>query len=339
MRTFYLFFIVLLLCNSGIYSQSTVYNNRQSSLEQEEKDSLKTKWKGSYLSVSGSIGSSSADYKLNSLGEKGSRSGKMGYGFEVKYSYFFNPHWGLTTGLGVSNYSSVGKLKGSMAEDTYYSIGHLTDDDWQNAPKDYELRGRVTNLDEKQTIWLLDIPVMLSYQTYFGDSARWGIYGGAGVKIQIPFSSQFKIQNGGESLFNVSGKYEGIPTDMGSPINPPVPQHGYGTITDPNSSLSWNDKSKLKMGIAATAELGFMFDIGKGMDLMVGGYVDYGLSDIKKNKKGLFTAPAVYHPGADGIIGNAIKYNGMLDSDVTGKIKLVSFGGKVTLRFQMGGNK
>ncbi len=314
----------------GSYAQQYSSNNQYQQTDTVKKEKI------SYLTVSGMIGSSSIDYKLNSLQEKGTNNGGLGYGFDLRYSYFFNFHWGVTAGVGMSQYTGKGKLKGSMELDPHYKVGNFTDDDWQDAPKDFELRTRVTNLEEKQTAWLVEVPLMASYQTYFGDSARWGIYGGLGAKLQFPVSAKYRIQNGANSQFNVSGQYDGIPTDMGAPGNPPVPQHGYGTITDPNSTLDWDDKAKLKMGVALTAEFGFLIDLGKDMDLMVGGYMDYGLNDLKKNgDRKLFTASSAYHPGADKKVGTGIDYNGMLNSDVTGKIKLISFGGKLALRFKL----
>jgi len=338
MRNFYLWCILFLLGGGYICAQT---QQRRTEVRQEEKDSLADYFKGSYLTVSGNIGGSSLNYKLNSLGEKGSRSAGLGYGIDVKYSYFFHPHWGITSGVGISYYGTTGKLKGSLAEDKFHNLGKLTDNDWQPAPKDYELRARVTNLEEKQTTYLLEVPLMVSYHTYFREQGScWGIYGGLGAKLQFPVSPKFKIKNGGKSEFNVSGQYDGIPVDMGSPLNPPVPQHGYGTITDPNSSLDWNDKAKLKMGVAATAELGVLFSLSKTTDLQIGGYIDYGLTDIKKNgNRGLFAAPSAYHPGADNKVGNGIKYNGMLNSNVTGKIRPISFGVKIGLKFKMGGDK
>jgi len=338
MRNFYLLCILLLFGNGYVCAQG---EQKQPKIKQEERDSLTSYFKGSYLTVSGSIGSSSMNYKLNSLGEKGSRSGGLGYGIDVKYSYFFHSHWGVTTGVGISHYRTTGKLKGNLAEDKFYDLGKLTDNDWQPAPKDFELRSRITNLEEKQTTYLFEVPLMVSYHTYFKEEGScWGIYGGLGAKLQFPVSSKFKIKNGGKSEFNVSGKYDGIPVDMGSPGNPPVPQHGYGTITDPNSTLDWNDKTKLKMGVAATAELGVLFSLSKTTDLQVGGYIDYGLTDIKKNgNRGLFTAPSVYHPGADNKIGNSITYNGMLNSNLTGKIRPISFGVKIALKFKIGGKE
>jgi len=337
MKNVYLLCMLLLLYGgNNLFAQS-----QQSQQSQEEKDSLANYFKGSYLTVSGSIGSSSLNYKLNSLGEKGNRSAALGYGIDVKYSYFFHPHWGVTSGVGISYYGTTGKLKGSLAEENYYNLGKLTDNDWQPAPKDFELRTRITNLEEKQTTYLLEIPLMASYHTYFREQGScWGIYGGLGAKLQLPVSSKFKIKKGDKSEFNVSGQYDGIPADMGSPLNPPVPQHGYGTITDPNGILSWDDKAKLKMGVAATAEVGVLFSLGKTTDLAVGGYIDYGLKNRKKNgKQGLFTAPSTYHPSADNHIGEGIRYNGMLNSNITGKIRPISFGVKIALKFKMGGKK
>ena len=291
---------------------------------------------GSYVSFSVKSGASVLDYKLNSLNEKGKHSNGLGYGFDLDYSYYFDNHWGISAGVGLSHYSSKGKLKGSLSDDSFYNLGAFTDDDFEGRPRDFELRTRITNLEERQTTFFVDIPVMLVYQTRFGDDQQWGLYGGIGAKLQLPFSPKFKIKKGTGSEFNVSGKYEGIPTDMGSPSNPPVPQHGYGTITDPNASLDWNDKGKLKLGVAGTVDFGVLFKLTESSDLKLGGYFDYGFVDIKKDgKNGLFTASKAYHPGADNKIGTGITYNGMLNSDVSGKIKPIAFGVKIGVRFQL----
>lgn len=307
--------------------------DRQKYKNHEEKD------KGHFLTVSAKLGYSGFDYKLQSLNENGKVKKQPGYGIDVKYSYFFHKNWGVSTGVGVSHYASKGRLQGSLAEEKFHNLGMLRDDDFEGRPRDFELRARITNLEEKQSAYFIDIPVLLSYQTRFGKEKRWGMYGGLGVKLLFPVNTKFKILNGASSEFNISGQYDGIPTDMGSPANPPVIQHGYGTISDPNSSLNWDDKAKIKMGIAGTAEFGFLFALKESMDLQLGGYIDYGFNNIKKEgNKGLFSAPSSYHPGADNKIGNGIIYNGMLNSNITDKIKMISFGAKIALKFQLGGN-
>lgn len=357
MRRFYFFSVLLFIGVNSILAQDLNLEPRSEqresilmnavcdslntvccdSLNHFRCDSTKSFMKGSYLTVSVGGGYSYMNYKLNSLGEKGSRKGRLGYSVDLKYSYYFSPHWGVTTGFGLSYYGTTGKLKGSLAEDSFYSLGKYIDDDWQPAPRRFDLRTRVTNLEEKQNVYMLEIPLLLSYQTYFGDSTKWGMYGNIGAKIQLPVATNFRIKNGEKSEFNVSGKYEGIPTDMGSPENPDVSQHGYGTITDPNSSLAWDDDSKLSMGLAATAELGVLYSLSPNTTLQVGAYIDYGLKDMRSGRKlGLFTGPETfYHPRADNHVGNMITYNGMLNSNVTGKIKPISFGLKVALKFKL----
>lgn len=135
----------------------------------------------SYFTVSGGVGASSFRYDLNyqieGLQEKGKRNGKLGYEVDIRYSYFFNPNWGLATGIGISRYATVGKLKGDMSDGKYMKLGNMVDDDdLSGQPREFELRGRLKNLEEKQTAFLLDIPLMAMYQTRFGEEEKWGMY-------------------------------------------------------------------------------------------------------------------------------------------------------------------
>jgi len=313
----------LSVCLFIVFTASTLYAQEQ---------------KLSYFTVSGSVGSSVMDYDLKGLNGDGKTNSGLGYGLQVGYSYYFNSHWGLSTGVGVSRYQAKGKLTGDLSDGVYYNLGMFRDDDYvPGSPQDFQLRARVGNLEERQTAYMLEIPLMIQYQTRFGETRAWGMYGGLGVKVQIPVYGKYKMRNGENTQLNVSGYYEGIPADVGAPTQPPVPQHGYGTITNPGSKLGWNNDIKLKTGVAGTAELGFLVRLDEGCDLMLGGYIDYGFNDLQKHgDRGLFTAPASYHPDAnDGNIGKGIVYNGMINSDSADKLKLLSFGGKVTIRFQL----
>ena len=287
--------------------------------------------KGSYFTGSATLGSSSIKYDL----ENGSRKSGFGYGVQAGYSYYFNPNWGIATGVGITHYQSKGTF-GSLTNENYFNLGNqVDDDDISGETRNYELRARLGNWKEKQTTFVLDIPIMGVYQTRFGDDKQWGFYGGLGVKLQIPVNTKFKIENNGGQM-NVSGYYKDILIDMGAPGNPPVSQHGFGTIDNANSVLTQEGSSKLKIGIAGTVEAGLLFDLQNDMDLLLGGFLDYGFSDIKKsNQKGLITAPDQYLPGANNQIGKGIGYNYMLNSDVTGKVNLISFGVKVGLRFKL----
>jgi len=329
MRNICLFYVLssLTLLPSIAWGQNEKQENR---LQQEEG-------KGSFLTFSGHLGGSSIKYTPRSLGEKGNHSPRVGFGLDAKYSYFFDAHWGATTGLGFQHFGSTGKLKGNLDEDKFYDLGTLTDNDFEGRPRDFDLRARVTNLEERQTFWLFEVPFLVNYQFRFKDTEEcWGMYTSLGVKLQLPLKTKFRIQRGSRSEFNVSGQYDGIPTDMGSPLNPPVPQHGFGTITNPNGKHNWDDKIKLKMGVTLAAEVGAIYRLNEERELLFGLCMDYGLTDIQKNgDQGLFSAPATYHPHADNNIGNGITYNGMLNSNITNKVRLFSLGAKIAVRFKL----
>lgn len=319
--------------------QQRLQREYRNEYKQEKKDTTKT----SYLTVSGGVGSSTFRYKLNyqieGFEEKGKRNAKPGYEIDVRYSYFFNRHWGFSTGVGISRYATTGKLKGDMSNEKYMKLGNMIDDDdFSGHPREFELRARLKNLEEKQTAFLLDVPLMAMYQTRFGEKENWGLYAGLGIKLQIPVKAKYKVQGNTATELNVSGYYPHIPSDVGSPSESPVPHHGFGTINDPGKELDWSGKNKLKLGVAGTAELGFMVSLNedKDIDLLLGGYIDYGFTNMKKKKaQGLLSSPASYHPEGNKIVGQGIPYNGMLNSNVTDKVKVMSFGVKLGLRFKL----
>lgn len=322
--------------NNGQQQQRQRQEYREDYRE-EKKDTTKT----SYLTISGGVGSSSFRYKLNyqieGFEEKGKRNAKLGYEIDLRYSYFFNRHWGFSTGVGISRYATTGKLTGDMSDDKYMKLGNMTDDDdFSGHPREFELRARLKNLEEKQTAFLLDIPLLAMYQTHFGEEEKWGMYAGLGVKLQIPVKAKYKVEGNTASELNVSGYYPHIPSDVGSPSEAPVPHHGFGTINDPGRELDWSGKNKLKLGVAGTAELGFLFTLGEDTDLLLGGYIDYGFTNMKKKKnQGLLSTPASYHPDGNMTVGKGIPYNGMMNSNVTDKVKVMSFGVKLGVRFKL----
>ncbi|SEF85237.1 outer membrane beta-barrel protein [Parabacteroides chinchillae] len=290
---------------------------------------------GSYISVTGNVGSSSLNYKLKGI--DGNRDSKVGYGMNLEYSYFFDEHWGIASGLGFTHFKTMVYTNGTISKDDYSSLGmQIDNDDISGNPKDYELRARLANWDEKQYGYFLDIPVMGKYQTWFGETQRWGMYAGLGVKLQFPIRAKYSFLDNKETKLNVSGYYAHIPEDVGAPGLQPVPQHGFGTTETPENVLNGKGNAKLQMSVTGSLELGFMVDLGQNMDLLLGGYFDYGFNDLKKKKsKSLLTAPENYHPDADNNVGKGISYDGLLNTHFTNKVNLVSFGAKIGLRFKL----
>jgi outer membrane protein OmpA-like peptidoglycan-associated protein len=295
--------------------------------------------KGSYLNVQAGIGPSGLNYDLKGATSNGDNQLKVGANALIGYSYFFNRHWGLGTGVGFSCFNSRGLYKNDFSDADYFNLGNQIGNNNGN-DNEYELRARLAHWEEKQSVYTLDIPLMIQYQYKFGDKEGWGIYFGIGVKLHIPLKSEYEVIDSdysNDGRLNVSGLFHDSNIDYGSPSNYSISYHGFGTIHNPNEKLDWNGDIDLKLGISGIADLGFLFSLSRRIDLTVGGYLNYGFNDVKKgNSKPLMEAPEQYLPSAENNVGNGITYNGMINSDRVNKANFISYGGKIGLRIKLG---
>jgi hypothetical protein len=294
--------------------------------------------KSSYASVSLNTGMSTLGFKVNGLdGIAGTVSSGIGLGVSAKYNYYFNTHWGIGSGIGLSVYNSSATVKGGMNDENRYVLGSYKDDDNSGLPQNFTLRARLENLKEKQNIRLFEIPVTLNYRTRFS-YGKWGAYGSFGVKFQLPIIKKFDAASN-DSKLNVSGFYtDGSQNfDMGAPGTMPLPYHGFGTIDNPGKTLGWKgNKSELKAGIAGTFEVGVISRLNMESDFMIGAYLDYGFGDRKNGSGQLLSGPSgSYHPEANDTIGKGIVYNGLFNTNMTDQIIPLSFGLKIGLRFKL----
>jgi len=305
---------------------------------------------GSFLTVAGGVGGGGFQYTPKGINSDGISKDKFGWNAKVGYSYYFTPQWGLSTGVGISYYRTVGKYNTVFSQNEFYNLGKQVDDDAPVRPTNYELRVRLANWEEEQKSYFFEIPLMVMFKHKFGETQKHGFYFGLGAKLQIPIiSSTYRVLDGKNTTdkrLNVSGQYDpytdehGVVNtmpDVGAPGNPDLSYHGFGSIYNPGSALDWRGNLNLKMSIAGTAELGFLFGLHPRLDLMVGGYFDYGFNNIKKgNNPALLTAPDKYLPDANKKIGNGIDYNGMINSDVTNKVNLMAYGARIGLQIKLG---
>jgi outer membrane protein OmpA-like peptidoglycan-associated protein len=174
------------------------------------------------------------------------------------------------------------------------------------------------------------------------------MYFGLGLKFQIPIISTYEVLDGKynhDYRLNVSGYFPGISgetpgtrLDMGAPENEAlfVPAHGFGSINNPNEMLKWNGDMNVKFNVAGSIEGGFLIGLNRRIDMNIGAYLDYGFIDIKNESKKLLEAPEQYQPGANDNIGNGIAYSGIVNSNQTGRINTISYGGKIGIRVKIG---
>ena len=297
--------------------------------------------KRTYASVSLHAGETSLGYNVKGLdGIAGTTSAKIGFGVSAKYNRYFDPHWGFGAGIGLSIYNSEALLHGGMDDTNTYMLGEYKDDDNSGLPRSFMLRARVENMKEKQQIYFFEIPVSLLYQSIFA-RGKWGVYGSIGLKLQTPIVNKLESVSNPDSRLNVSGLYtdnsQGF--DVGAPGMPALPEHGFGAVDNPGKTLKWkNNNTALKFGVAGTLEAGIISRLDFGSDLLIGAYLDYGFSDIKKRNISLLSGPSPtvgYQPEANDNVGKGIIYNGLLNSNHTDIIKPLSFGLKVGVRFKI----
>lgn len=308
--------------------------------------------KGLFVTLSGGFGDQGFNYKLKNATIDGTSLLEPGWNAGVGVQYFFTRSLGIEAGLRVSHYQSRGIYKDTFSFENHFSLGSQTDNDYKGHPTDYQLRVRLGNgFAEVQKAYFFDIPIMLVYQYGFGQLKKHGLYVGAGVKVQIPVSSSYTVVDSKyeeNPIVNVSGFYPEIANqtneelaymaDLGAVNNIDLIRHGFGKLYNPNEVLSWNGKISLKPSASLAFKAGFFFQVSKRVDLLLGGYFDYGLNNIKKSAtdQTLLNAPDAYLPAAESQIGQGITYNGMLNANVVPKANLMAYGGEIGIRIKIG---
>jgi outer membrane protein OmpA-like peptidoglycan-associated protein len=305
--------------------------------------SVQAQEKGSYLTISGSLGMNQFRYEMDN-GRMGDP--RLGYGGALGYQYFWNRHWGLGTGVGISYYSTRAKYSNSWYNESRNDINHYqfdgrVDDDWiPGSPQNYSLQLSLNNWVEKQYAYFLEVPLMLYYQTKWGEKQAVGMYWGLGAKVQFPVIYS-KYEVGRSSELAVQGYYPDADLTIdGGHIDGKINNlHGYGTAKD----LGYKDDLDIKMSFAAVGEIGMLIALNRRVDLTLGGYLDVGLNNIKDGNKSERPGANLIEPGAEKDaefhklpVGETMQYNGIINSNVTDDVKLLGVGGKIGLRIKLG---
>ena len=345
---------------------TTNYNSEQRNQDynREVQKSQEPPEKGLFLGIGIGIGATDFHYKnagfISKPNErmlfKNGHKPKLGGQLGIDASYYFTRNWGISLGLGLSIYNSMGVYNG-LKPGNYYTLGEQHDPDASTPDLEYyELRVRLLNWQELQKSYFFDIPLMIKYQTKWGKMKN-GMYFGLGIKYQQPIiKSTYKvidakyddINDSDNWRLNVSGYHSNNNIDLGwnSDI---IPEHGFGVITNPNEKLNWNGTMALKGSWTGIAEIGFLIGLNRRIDLTIGTYFDYGFNNIKKKgtDKDLISVNGdnysdnFKNQGSTGKInknpvGYGLEYSGIINSNHIGKTNLMSWGVKFGLRVKIG---
>ena len=189
------------------------------------------------------------------------------------YHLFFNPKWGIGTGLNFAVYNGGITIP-------EYGKNQMTYNNLTSDVLDFQVY--IPDFRETQQALMATIPLMLQFQSV-GKTIYYGAIGG---KAGIPLFAKAR-QKG---LITTAGYYENL--DVWYKHMPE-----YGFVDDQPFPKDRADFD-LKVAFMASAEVGVKKILVNKMSLYLGLYFDYGLNDILKRKPDTGDSPnlVVYQP-------------------------------------------
>lgn len=179
--------------------------------------------------------------------------------FGLTYTWLCKAGWGLHTGIQLGFMRTETGLPGN----TMY-ISNAVD----NENEGFEFRVQQKGYAETQKLYTLDIPLMLQWQS--SSKSKTEFYARAGGKFSVPVKRSFDAT---AAELTTTGYYPAYNVELAN-----LPQFGFGT----KQNWSYEGEFDLKTSIALAAEAGAKFRIGKSRSLYAGAYLDYGLTDMRK---------------------------------------------------------
>ena len=195
----------------------------------------------------------------------GDRSPKLGGGFGLGYTYYFDQNFGVLIGAELAFYNA--KMKVNGLTDSYATQdADGMDILYNTAIKDYEETQRMTNVN---------IPLAFQYQT--GNTHKF--YASLGFKLGIPVSGKYKVSDG--ATITASGFYDRWQQELYDQTD-----LGYGTFIGKESK----DDIDFSLSYMGTVEAGVKWKLNRMLSLYTGAYFEYGFNDVVDTHDNKFVA-------------------------------------------------
>jgi hypothetical protein len=253
------------------------------------------------FSIYGLGGLSNLNYEL--LGG-GTKSGSIGGGAGLGYTFNINKTLGVVTGVEIGIFG--GKVAyGSLSGKYEYGIA---DDE-----NHFKLRYSTSDYEEQQKAMLLSVPLMMQFKTPLGQSAHFYLAGG--FKFGFPVNAEATIS---PRIITTSGEFSYEQVEY-------VNLEEYGFVSDLSLAKT---KSKIDFGFSAALaiETGVRFSLSDNVALYTGAFFDYGLNDIRSAKDKNIIDYQISTPSVFG-------HNSVLNSSMTDKVNIFSAGLKIRISF------
>ena len=261
------------------------------------------------LSLYGGGGLSTLNYKPTFGEQKFGLGGHFGLG----YHFFFTPSWGIGTGAELAFYNARFNME-------HFYLHYPTVDIDEVA---FEFRSKVSGHEETQRTMMLQIPLMLQFQTA---KTKHQFFLAVGGKAGIPFNSEYST--------SASFKNEGFYAYENSLYD--TQEHmGFGNF----DGKKVKGDLDFKTAFFLSAETGMKWRLGKILSLYTGLYLDYGLNNIVEKKDVASIPFLVEYNSAN---PPAFAVNSILQSTYrqnetqrafTGKVNPIAVGVKLRLAF------
>jgi len=206
------------------------------------------------LSIHAGGGLSTLNYNLTT----GKQTFGFGGQFGIGYRYFFSPSWAVGTGVEFALYN------------TTYSANELSSRHAATDPAGvaFEFRSTVNKYEETQNAGLLQIPLMVQFQS----GGKHKFYAAAGGKAGIPLCGAY---SGKATAIANAGYY-----NYENGLYDTQEFMGFGTFT----SKRGKGDLDFKTAFFASAEIGMKWKLNDGLSLYTGAYLDYGLNNVQSVK-------------------------------------------------------
>lgn len=192
----------------------------------------------------------------------GAVHGSFGGNLRLQYAYYWNDHWGIGAGVGMSTYAAYGTLN------TAKTFAGQTDSDGEL----YDHRAVTHDWRERQAMYNVDIPVNIQMQYPVGDKLR--LYAMAGVQVGIPVAGDRALRSG-------SVEHQGDYSRWGLNMEQ-LPNHDFYTEhIGTDFSTAPTAVSYSLPAVAVGADLGVSIPVAPRLDLMVGAYMHYTCNSMQ----------------------------------------------------------
>ncbi len=280
--------IIILLIANCVFAQ-----------KKSKKDTINPAQVGMFVQADLGFGNNTLVYNMSNYGK--TITG-IGGNFRLGYRYFFAKNWGAGLNLTFSSFHSGAKCNYTQ------TIDDAIDDDNQL----YQHRTKFNFLKEVQNGFMLSMPIAGFYQ--FDYDRKYKVCVGFGPSINMIFSNKFSTKSG---TMQTTAYYPDYHAELFGLI-----KHHQFTAKD----FSGSYKNKTSVGIYG--EIQGMYSLNKQMELCLGMFFNYGVSNIKKQ-----TANYQYDPDYQNLYERA-NYNGILNCQIVPKVHPFTIGLLAGVRYR-----